>query len=261
MLEFLYAVRASQGARSYQEDAAQTWRPANAPTARPDTGTLLAVLADGMGGHAGGAVASSTVCRVFADVFGRSAGTDGARLGQALDAANTAVRQESERNATLAGMGATVVGVYFSARRARWVSVGDSPMFLFRRGGLTRLNEDHSLGPVLDRFVAEGKMKAADARHDPRRHYLRSAVTGEAIELVDRCKQPAQLEAGDVILLASDGVLTLDDPEIASVMAVTQAAGADAMAEALLAAVDAAGHPHQDNTTVIVVMAQAAASR
>lgn len=258
MLKFQYASRASQGARPYQEDAAAVWPghgPLGPPRAAepPDGISLVAVLADGMGGHAGGALASATICSKFLEHVATADGVGRSRLEPSLVAANAAIAARVAANPGLAGMGATLVGVSIGQDGLSWISVGDSPMYLFRGGELVQLNEDHSLAPVIDRLVAQGKMTAEEARRDPRRHYLRSAVTGEDLELVDSPDRPLQLAGGDVIVIASDGIHTLEPDEIAALVAADLANGPDAIAAALIRSVDAADVPHQDNTTVVVV--------
>ena len=126
-------------------------------------------------------------------------------------------------------------------------------MFLVRRGEIFLLNEDHSLAPEIDKLAAAGKMSWEDAQADPRRHFLRSALTGGEIELVDRSRQPLMLEPGDIVIMASDGIQTLGHTEILGIVEAQAASGTDAIADALLAAVDAAGDLYQDNTTVVVV--------
>jgi serine/threonine protein phosphatase PrpC len=258
MLHFEHATRASQGARPYQEDAAAVW-PGDVASAgqvaapMPGDTALLAVLADGMGGHAGGSLASSTLCDVFIESFSKGAGNGMQRLEPALTAANHAIREKVLANPALSGMGATLVGVSIGPSGLSWISVGDSPMYLFRNGELVQLNEDHSLAPVIDRMVAQGKISQEEARNDPRRHYLRSAVTGDEIELVDMPERPLALAGGDVVLISSDGIHTLEPEHITSVIEHHMAKGAAAIADALLLAVDGAGEPHQDNTTVIAV--------
>jgi protein phosphatase len=256
MLQFRAAIRASQGARSYQEDAASVWPGDDAlsPPGAPADGTgLVAVLADGMGGHAAGDVASRTICGVFLQSIAASRGRTADRLMTGLSAANDAIRRHVTDNPGLEGMGATLVAAHFGTAGCEWVSVGDSPIWLFRAGELVRLNEDHSLAPVLDKMVAEGRMDAEDARHDPRRHYLRSAVTGEDIELIDASEHPLRLVAGDIVLVASDGVLTLEDEEIRRLMQAYARDGIERIADALVRAVDNAGVPHQDNTTLVLI--------
>jgi protein phosphatase len=133
------------------------------------------------------------------------------------------------------------------------VSVGDSPLYLIRLGKIQLLNEDHSLAPELDKLAAAGKISRADARSDPRRHFLRSALTGTAPELVDRPHRPLRLEPNDVIVLASDGIGTLEMDEILATVEAHASAGPTGMANALLRAVEAKGEIYQDNTTVVVV--------
>jgi serine/threonine protein phosphatase PrpC len=256
VLEF--ASRSSRGARSYQEDAAlvraepgSAGSAAAAPSGSAEQ--LTVVLADGMGGHVGGALASSTACQIFMRAYETSSGEVPARLGEALQVANAAIAGCVEDNPALNGMGCTLVGSSFGPAGVEWVSVGDSPMFLVRRGEIFLLNEDHSLAPEIDKLAAAGKMSWEDAQADPRRHFLRSALTGAEIDLIDRSRVPLALEPGDVVIMASDGIQTLGHTEILGQVEAYAARGPDAVADALLAAVDAAGDLYQDNTTVVVV--------
>ncbi len=238
-----YAIRADQGARNYQEDAAAV-RPAAG-------GGLAAVLADGMGGHAGGAVASEVATTSFIEAFAAAAGDERTRLAEALDLANAAIADRAAGRPELRGMGCTLVGVAFRPASLDWISVGDSPLYLVRRGEILRLNEDHSMAPEIDRLAALGRMNPDLARLDPRRHVLRSALMGGEIELIDCPQTPLALEPGDIVVLASDGIHSIPEGEIARLAAAAETP--DAAAVALLAAVAAAGDPHQDNTTVVVV--------
>ncbi|MFM9942000.1 MAG: PP2C family protein-serine/threonine phosphatase [Hyphomicrobiaceae bacterium] len=260
MLKFVYAGRASQGARAYQEDAADVW-PGSGPLASAVKGApladtaLLAVLADGMGGHVGGSLASNMVCGVFLECFARGDHDLVMRLAQSLDAANTAILKKVTAQPHLNGMGSTFVAVAFGPAGAHWISVGDSPMYLFRKGELTRVNEDHSLAPLLDKLAADGRMDVDVAKNDPRRHYLRSAVTGEELDLIDASKNPLALAPGDTVLLASDGILTLSEDDIRRRLQAYKDDTVETIADGLLRDVESAGDPHQDNTTLIVVRA------
>jgi protein phosphatase len=243
---FEFATGAAQGARSYQEDTAEV---------QAVGGALLAVLADGMGGHVGGALASGLACRFFHVGFARSEGDDvPARLAEALALADAAIAARTAEDRKLRGMGCTLVGIALrpGPDRLEWVSVGDSPLYLVRRSGaILRLNEDHSLAPEIDRLAETGALTWEEARVHPQRHVLRSALTGTEIEMIDRSRQPLALEPGDSVVLASDGIHTLPEADIARLTAA--AATPDAAARSLLAAVEAAGAPYQDNTTVVVV--------
>ena len=256
-MKFQAARRASQGARSYQEDACAYWPGDHDwlwPGPEPGGSVaLVAVLADGMGGHAGGSLASRIVCENFFAGYGSSIGPTRERLRAGLIAGNRAVALTVERQPHLAGMGSTLIGAVFGADGLEWVSVGDSPLYLYRRGEIALLNEDHSLAPALDQAAAAGRITPEAARADPRRHMLRSAVTGDDLELVDLSVKPLALEPGDYIVLASDGIHTLEDSEIARVIAAYGADGPDAIAAALIRAADNVRDPQQDNTTVLVV--------
>jgi protein phosphatase len=134
--------------------------------------------------------------------------------------------------------------------------VGDSPLYLVRRGEIVLLNEDHSLAPEIDKLAVAGLISWEAAMADPRRHVLRSALTGTEIDLVDRSRRPLALQPGDVVVLASDGIHTIPEAEIARL--VSKASTPAAAADALLAAVAAVGDAYQDNTTVVVVRVPAA---
>ena len=259
MPPFEHAVAATRGARDYQEDTA-AFLSGGDPIALSNDGpeydrSGFAVLADGMGGHTGGALASRTVCDHFLKHAVASTGDLSERLISALGAANAAIASKIVQNPLLSGMGSTLIGAAFSPAGVEWVSVGDSPLFLFRRGEIAVLNEDHSLAPELERMVAEGKLTAEEARHDPRRHMLRSAVTGEEIDLLDVSRQPLKLEPGDFIILASDGIATLETSEVARLVQGYAKDGAAAVARAIIRAIESIKEPYQDNATVLVVRA------
>lgn len=253
MLIYQSASHASRGARRYQEDAALTWPAVPTAAGSGASDTLVAVLADGMGGHAGGALASRTVCEAFVAALKEAVGTSSERLTNALDAANSAIAEQVAGNPGLRGMGSTLIGTIFGPDGLEWVSVGDSPLYLYRNGEIALLNEDHSLAPALDQMAAEGRLTADEARNDPRRHLLRSAVVGEDLELVDLSRRPLALHAGDCVILASDGIHTLQTDEVARVVGAYLDDGCEAVAEALVRTVEQVRDPHQDNVTVLVV--------
>jgi protein phosphatase len=124
---------------------------------------------------------------------------------------------------------------------------------LYRRGEIALLNEDHSLAPELDRMAEAGHISIEEARRDPRRHMLRSAVTGDEIDLVDISRKPLAVEPGDYVILASDGLQTLEQSEVERIVSAYAADGASAVAQALIRAVEAVRDPHQDNATVVAV--------
>jgi protein phosphatase len=230
----------------------------DAPTAigsRRKIGSLLAVLADGMGGHVGGRRASRIAVAAFLDTYQDDNAPYSARLERSLVAANAAIGAGILEDASLKGMGCTIIGAVFEEDRLRWTSVGDSLLFLYRDGVLERLNEDHSLGPVLDKLVERGEMTAEAALNHPRRHYLRSALIGEEIELHEVQGEGRALESGDIVVLASDGIDTLERNELRDLIEQWAKEPADVIAANLVQAVEDHNRQNQDNTTVIVVKA------
>jgi len=267
MAAFDHSSHATRGARNYQEDTALIWPIDSDAKSGADgaasvalaSGSMVAVLADGMGGHAGGALASRLACESFVAAYKTSAGEVRDRLMESLAAANKSIAEQVAMNPVLSGMGSTLVGVAFGPDGVQWVSVGDSPLLLYRRGEVAHLNEDHSLAPELDRLAKMGRITVEEARRDPRRHMLRSAVTGEDIDLIDISAKPLKIEPGDYVILSSDGLQTLETGEIERIVSAYAADGADAVARALIREVESVRAPHQDNATVIAVRALARA--
>jgi protein phosphatase len=217
---------------------------------------LLFVLADGMGGHAGGEVASKTSVDAFVKTFVESSSESiQAKLGAALQQANHEITNLINNNSSLEGMGCTLVGMHLSAQGINWISVGDSPLFLIRKNQLIRLNEDHSMAPLIEKSLREGKITQDEAKHHPHQHVLRSAVTGGDLELIDAPANTFTLHAGDIVVLASDGILTLSDEEILHTVKGVGQRQADSLTSALLSAVRAKRKPRQDNTTIQVFVA------
>ena len=240
--------------------------PGNRPYQEDDYGLLdgrdlgidgMVVVADGMGGHVGGATASSLLCKTFVESYQRASGPIADRLRDCLADANAALADAIAENPHLMGMGSTLVAAVISQRGIEWISVGDSPMWLFREGRLRRLNADHSMASVFEDLVAAGRMTAEEAATDPKRHALRSAVMGDEIRLIDVSSQPVAIKKGDRLLLASDGLMTLDDEEIARILQHTRNATLEDSARALIEAVAAVEHPHQDNATVLLYTPEA----
>jgi serine/threonine protein phosphatase PrpC len=138
-------------------------------------------------------------------------------------------------------MGSTLVAVVVSAAEVRWISVGDSPLFLLSNGRLERLNADHSMVPQIEALVARGIITAEEAAQHPGRHTLREAVMGNPLTLIDEGRRA--LAPGDQLLVCSDGVLTLEEADIAR--------EAGKPVQGLIDAVLAEGAPRQDNVTII----------
>ena len=241
------------GSRDYQEDSLAVQALAAAGCADE----LLLVLADGMGGHAGGEVASSQVVEDFSTAYinnpdRKSSGNIPEALRSSLNIANEALANTVADRPRLRGMGTTLIGCVIREDQLYWISVGDSPLWVCRDGILQRLNADHSMVPLLDEMVRTGVMDREEALIDGRRNMLRSAVAGKTLELVDVCAQPWRLQADDIVILASDGVETLAEDELLAVLNDPGDRSLQVLAGDLMASIEATGHSGQDNASVIL---------
>ena len=237
----------SQGKRAYQEDNYGVFESFGAP----EQDHLLLVLADGMGGERGGAIASKLAVRQFIATFkNNSAVPIPQRLSESLEQANQIIADEvAARPYELSGMGCTLLAAVINAMELYWISVGDSPLWMCRDGQLARLNQDHSYRAVLAQQVAAGELTAEAAQRHPYQNALLSAVTGATLNMIDLTEEPVALHPDDQILLASDGLLTLSADTIAEKL-MQSASGRTC--QQLLAAVTAADLPYQDNVTVVL---------
>lgn len=233
------------GAHDYQEDAFQIIK-----FRMNGSDELLLVLADGMGGHVGGARASQLAVATFVAHFEEASGDIGQRLRQSLDAANAAIGEDAAKDQRYFAMGCTLLACLVVANQLHWLSVGDSPLWLLRENTMTRINDDHSMRPVLQSLVDLGRMSAEDMAKDPRINHLRSAVTGGELPMVDQNKSAFGLTANDRIILASDGLETLSVDEIGRICG-EFGDPAEAVAAAL-DKVEARQRAGQDNATAAI---------
>jgi serine/threonine protein phosphatase PrpC len=216
-------------------------------------GVLLA-MADGMGGYAGGSLASRLVVEAFIENFCHAQGTIPARLLSSLRASEHRLREEiARREETLSQMGSTLVGVVWTPGQLHWVSVGDSGLFLYRRDTLRRLNADHSMAPVLQEAAARGEITPEEAATHPDRNVLRSAIAVEPLEMYELRDLPFKLDPGDIILAATDGINSVRAEVLIQILAVNASKPAECIAASLLRAVKEARNLRQDNATVAVL--------
>lgn len=220
----------------------------------PSISRVLVALGDGLGAHLGGNVASYHVVDQFIKKFKSASLPPGWRLRIALEGANESLYTISSRiTLDLPPMGTTLLACLVTEKKLWWISVGDSPFYIFRDGVLTRLNADHSLAPLLDERVRNGTLTEDESRCHPDRHVLQSACLGFPLTMVDSRVDPYDLKSGDILIIASDGLLTLESKQMEEMLAFGKNSSAGKIADALMFAVRSADHPRQDNTTVAVV--------
>ena len=217
----------------------------------------LFVLADGMGGHIGGAKAACTVAQAIGGYLQNHPSADALR--QAVQHANGRLAEEAAAHPELYGMGTTVIALLLdeAAGRYTYISVGDSPLYLCRSGCLTRINANHAFAEDLKKMIAAGIISREEAERHPARHAVTSAITGGSIRHTDIGE--GSLHSGDILLLASDGIQTLDDSaggEMEALLAAQAGSPPSHTVQALMAAVSGKNNPRQDNVSVILIRAR-----
>lgn len=223
-------------------------------------GELCVVLADGMGGHAAGEVASNIVVATMVDhivenVFDRSLADDEIYdyLNDAAESANRRISAYARMHPESRGMGSTLVAIVVRGTRIFWASVGDSLLYLLEEDGLHRLNADHSMGRQFDEMVRMGIMTREKAETHPDRSMLTSALIGGEIAKIDlgHCEMADPARAA--LLVASDGLETLSLDEIRATLAQQGRQPSLEVSHSLLRAVESKNEEYQDNTTVAIV--------
>jgi protein phosphatase len=157
----------------------------------------LYAVADGMGGHRGGEVASSLALETVQQLFERQEGT----LADQVARANRAVYDRSQSDRSVSGMGTTLTAALVDGNEVHLVHVGDSRAYLLRDARLTQLTEDHTL---VHRMVVEGEITADEAETHPHRSILTRALGVDESVQVD--EGDVQVETGDRLLLCTDGL-------------------------------------------------------
>ena len=230
-LALRYAARSDRGlVRANNEDSVYA-------------GARLLALADGMGGHAAGEVASQLMIAALAHLDDDEPGGDLlAKLEHAVYEGNSAIAEQVDINPELDGMGTTLTAILFAGDRLGLVHVGDSRGYLLREGELAQITKDDTFVQTL---VDEGRITAEEAHSHPQRSLIMRALTGHEVEptLIMR-----EAREGDRYLLCSDG---LSDPvsheTILEALKIPDVAGsADRLIELALRG----GGP--DNVTVVV---------
>jgi len=206
-------------------------REHNEDAIRWDAQAGWAILADGMGGHLAGEVASEMAIETIADRLSELGDADPSRLDEllrtAVSEANGAIHTRAQADLHCHNMGTTVVTVLVRQGWLHCAHVGDSRLYRFNDEGLVLLTHDHSL---VQELVDEGMMSSAEAAGSVHKNVITRALGLEATVEVDLLQLP--VAAGDLFLLCSDG---LSDPLAESAMARLLAGGALApMARALV---------------------------
>lgn len=225
--------------RDHNEDAFVTFET--------EDGGLVLVVADGMGGHLAGEVASAMAIEVLQRELTRPAADPSEALRAAIELANREIWDEAARDTEKAGMGSTVVAAIVLGNQAYLANAGDSPAYLVRDGQTDQITHDHGL---VAEQVEAGVIAEEDAEHHPFRHILTRCLGAEASVEVE-VYPPRELRAGDVLVLCSDGLT--EHVTKREVAALVESTDPDEVAKGLVdVANQRGGH---DNITVVVARA------
>ena len=231
---FHYAARSDVGmVRSNNEDSGYA-------------GPHLLAMADGMGGHAGGDVASSTVIAALVSLDDEALG--GRDLSQALLdrvlTANADLGDAVRADPRLDGMGTTLIALLRARDKLVLAHIGDSRAFMVREGVVTQITKDHSF---VQNLVDEGRISADEAQTHPQRSLVTRVLTGAADDEPDLVVRQGRI--GDRYVICSDGLTDyVARPTVEEVL--TQVADPGECADRLVALALRAGAP--DNVTVVV---------
>ena len=211
----------------------------------------LFVVADGMGGHAAGEVASEIAVKTIGELAPSTA--DAEALGRAVEQANRDIINAAIAGEGREGMGTTVTAAVLERNKLVIAQVGDSRAYLLHNGELTQLTRDHSL---MANMIEAGQITPEQARFHPNRSVITRALGNDPDTVADLYE--INVEDGDRLLLCSDGLYTMiDDDEIAAVM--RRMSDPQRCASTLVnGAIAAGGH---DNVTVIVADAEGSAQQ
>jgi protein phosphatase len=198
--------------RTHNEDAYGIYP--DPPASDGESRRGLFVVADGLGGHAGGEIASRLAVDVLGEKFPFPLSDAEKHLEEALRAANDRIRERASKEPELEGMGTTIVAALVQEDRAVIAHVGDSRAYLIRDGKLTQVTRDHT---VIEEKLRAGLLSPREAMNHPHRHILSRALgIGDPLKLE---KKTLPLHAGDLLLLCTDGLTNmLTDDEILKVV-------------------------------------------
>ena len=242
---FDFAKVHGQGARRYQQDS-------HGMTPVMNGEGVFAIVADGMGGLSGGEqVSQQIVMQALNHMADITSAQVKIALPEMLSRVNGAVNKMLGPDG-LYKSGSTLVAVLVVRDRLRWISVGDSRIYLYRDGWMNQLTQDHDLLQEWMPDILSGKRSYAEALADPEGKKLTSFIGMGELKYIDSCTSPIRILPGDRIVLMSDGVYNAVPAEtMADILRknpdVQRAAGM------LHKAVRAAANPHQDNYTAEIL--------
>ncbi|MDH4036829.1 MAG: Stp1/IreP family PP2C-type Ser/Thr phosphatase [Candidatus Krumholzibacteria bacterium] len=247
MLTLEFASLSDRGkVRLNNEDACGHIVPAT-PAELAERGAVF-VVADGMGGHRGGEIASRIAVRTILAFYAADGEQNRSQaLAFAFREANKTIIEESVADSALFGMGTTCTALALHDGQAYFAHVGDSRGYMLRAGVIQQITNDHS---IVGEMVRSGIITDEDARHHPKRNVITRSLGAQEDTAADVPTSPLAIQRGDVFMLCSDGLTTyLSDQDIATILSENEP---DEACRKMVAMANAAGG--RDNITVQVVV-------
>ena len=234
--------------REINEDSGKYVQPSN-PEVLASKGMLF-VVADGMGGHSAGEVASSIAVETVSRVYYDDKSDPEESLKKAFRQANRDIHAVSVKSASLSGMGTTCTALVLRDGTALSAHVGDSRLYLVRDGRIYVMTEDHS---AVMEMVKRGLISLEEARHHPDKNIILRAVGSQPDVEVSSWEEPFPVKASDQFILCSDGLYDLVEDE--EIKAAVMGGEPHVACEGLISlAKERGGH---DNITVGIIRLQA----
>lgn len=216
-----------------------------------DSGNILAVVADGMGGHLAGDVASKMTIELIQHAWEHNTSELNAPdkaeewFQQTIKKINESIYQYADEHSECKGMGTTLVAAICTNRFVSIAHIGDSRGYILNNHGFRQLTDDHSL---VNELVKSGQISKEDAEHHPRKNVLLRALGTEPTVMVDTIT--VDFEQGDYLILCSDGLSNkVSDKEMETILNTDETL--EAKADQLIQMAN--DHGGEDNITLAIV--------
>ena len=210
----------------------------------PAPGEEFCCVADGMGGHNAGEVASAIAAEVFADRMRDTIFSPHDRLRRAVSAANKVIFDKAAGNQELSGMGTTITGLLVENGEAHIAHVGDSRCYLLRNRALIQVTSDHTL---VEELLLKGAITVREAKNHPQRNVVTRALGTEMGVMIDLLR--VRTLPGDIFMLCSDGLSGLVSHRDMTEILNSRMRCEDKAVALVSKAIDAGGY---DNITVLL---------
>jgi PPM family protein phosphatase len=230
-----------KGSRKVQEDSFSSIESENG---------MIAIVADGMGGLEYGKIASSTAVKMFIEEF--------AKEYEMYDVEKFLINTTYTANENIVNMangrkiGTTVVATVIKDDILHWISVGDSRIYLHRKGELIKLNKEHTYERVLNDRYESGEISRNDVQKHPQKEFLTSYIGYDEFHEIEYSKKPIQLIKGDKVILMSDGIYkSISEEELKEIL--QKKNNPDKVCDIITDKIEKKRIVNQDNMTIIMM--------